>query len=106
MLWTDIRGGVSERTVQSVVVVFEVLQLQEVSGPLAALLQCRYEVGGLGGGGGGARRLRGAGQVFGCRLVVLAGSAAAAAAAVRLHAATVKRETACTQCVVNIPHWD
>lgn len=30
--------GFSERTVQSVVVVFEVLQLQEVSGPLAPLL--------------------------------------------------------------------
>lgn len=69
----------SERTVQSVVVVFEILQLQEVSGPLAALLHCRREVGGLGGGGGGARRLRGAGQVFGCRLVVLAWRAAAAA---------------------------
>lgn len=31
--------GFSERTVQSVVVVFEVLQLQEVSGPLAPLLR-------------------------------------------------------------------
>lgn len=31
--------GFSERTVQRVVVVFEVLQLQEVSGPLAPLLQ-------------------------------------------------------------------
>lgn len=34
----DGRLRYSERTVQSVVVVFEVLQLQEVSGPLAALL--------------------------------------------------------------------
>lgn len=41
----------SERAVQCVVVIFEVLQLQEVSGPLAALLHCRREVGGLGGGG-------------------------------------------------------
>ncbi len=75
----DGRLRCSERTVQSVVVIFEVLQLQEVSGPLAALLHCRREVGGLGGGGGGARGLRGAGQVFGCRLVVLARRAAAAA---------------------------
>lgn len=73
------RHRFSERAVQSVVVVFEVLQLQEVSGPLAALLRRRCEVGGLGGGGGGgACRLRGAGQVFGCRLVVLARRAAAA----------------------------
>lgn len=79
----DERCGFLERTVQSVVVVFEVLQLQEVSGPLAALLHCRYEVGGLGGGGGGARRICGTGQVFGSRLVVLDRSAAAAA--VRLH---------------------
>lgn len=76
----DGRHTCSERTVQSVVVVFEVLQLQEVSGPLAALLRCRCEVGGLGGGGGGrARRLRGAGQIFCCRLVVSAGRTAAAA---------------------------
>lgn len=79
----DERHRLSERAVQSVVVVFEVLQLQEVSGPLAALLHCGYEVGGLGGGGAGARRICGTGQVFGCRLVVLARSAAATA--VRLH---------------------
>lgn len=72
----DGRHRFSERTVQSVVVVFEVLQLQEVSGPFAALLHCRCEVGCLGGRGGGACRLCGAGQVFGCRLVVLAQSAA------------------------------
>lgn len=59
-----------------------------MSGPLAALLHCRCEVGGLGGGGGGACRLRGAGQVFGRRLVVLARSAAAAA--VRLDPTTNK----------------
>lgn len=79
----------SERTVQSVVVVFEVLQLQEVSGPLAALLHRRCEVGGLGGGGGGgAHWLRGADQVFGGRVVVRARSAAAAA---RLHAETGRK---------------
>lgn len=51
-----------------------------MSGPLAALLRARREVGGLGGGGGGAGRLGGAaGQVFGCRLVVPARGAAAAA---------------------------
>lgn len=61
----------SERAVQSVVVIFEVLQLQEVPGPLAALLKAGREVGGL-GRGGRAERLGGTGQVFGCRLVVLA----------------------------------
>lgn len=87
----DGRHRFSERAVQSVVVVFEVLQLQEVPGPLAALLHRRCEVGGLGGGGGGASRLCGAGQVFGCGLVVLARSAAAAAAvAVRLDAESRK----------------
>lgn len=70
---------VSERTVQSVVVVFEVLQLQEVPGPLAPLLHRWREVVALGGrGGGGAGGLRGAGQVFGRRLVALARRAAVA----------------------------
>lgn len=88
-LFLDERLRFSERAVQSVVVVFEVLQLQEVSGPLAALLRRRCEVGGLGrGGGGGACRLNGAGQVFGCRLVVLARRAAAA----RLDAKKQRRE--------------
>lgn len=68
----------SERTVQGVVVVFKVLQLQEVPGPLAPLLRCRREVVALGGGGGGAGGLRRAGQVFGRRLVPLARGAAVA----------------------------
>lgn len=66
-----------KRTVQSVVVVFKVLQLQEVSGPLAALLCCRCEVGALGWGGAGARWLLTAGQVFGRGLVLLARRGAA-----------------------------
>lgn len=70
----------SERTVQGVVVVFEVLQLQEVPGPLAPLLHCWGVVVALGGGGrgGGAGGLRDAGQVFGRRLVALAWRAAVA----------------------------
>lgn len=59
-----------------------------MSGPLAALLHRGREVGGLGGGRGGASRLGGAGQVFGCRLMVLYRSSAAAAAALGLHAET------------------
>lgn len=70
--------GFSERAVQSVVVVFEVLQLQEVSGPLAPLLHRRGEVVALSGGGGGAGGLRAAAQVFGRGLVALAGGAAVA----------------------------
>lgn len=90
-------------TLQSVVV-FEVFQLQQVSGPLAPLLHRRREVGCLGGGGGGARRICDTGQVFGSRLVVLAWSAAAA---VRLHTETTEEEEAdCSQCVINIPFWD
>ena len=46
----DTLEHVSGWTVQSVVVVFEVLQLQEVSGPFAALLHRRCEVGCLSGG--------------------------------------------------------
>lgn len=69
---------VSEGTVQGVVVVLEVLQLQEVPGPLAPLLHRRREVVALGGRGGGAGGLRGAGQVFGRRLVALARRAAVA----------------------------
>lgn len=71
----------SERTIQGVVVVFEVLELQEVPGPLAPLLHRRCEVVALGGGrggGGGASGLQGAGQVFGRRLVALARRAAVA----------------------------
>lgn len=75
-----------------------------MSGPLAALLHCGYEVGSLGGGGAGACRICGTGQVFGCRLVVLARSAAATA--VRLHTETAKGEADCPRCIINIPHWD
>lgn len=85
----------SERTIQSVVVVFEVLQLQEVSGPLAALLHRRCEVGGLGGGGGDACRLCGTGEVFGCRLVVLARSDATTG--------LDTKNKDCSQCIINIP---
>lgn len=69
-----------------------------MSGPLATLLHCRREVGGLGGGGGGACGLRGAGQVFGCGLVVLARGAAAATS---LDAERGK--TDCSWSVINIP---
>lgn len=93
----------SEGTVQSVVVVFEVLKLQEVSGPFAALLCCRCEVGGLGGGRRGACRLCGRGQVFCCRLMVLVRSAAAT---VRLHTERTKGETDCSWSRINILCWD
>lgn len=83
----DLLCRFSESTVQGVVVVFEVLKFQEVSGPFAALLHGSCEVGGLGGGGGGTFKICSAGQVFGCRLVVLARSAVP----VRLHTETTKK---------------
>lgn len=57
----------SQRALQRVVVVLEVLELQKVLGPLAAL--ARRQVSHL--DGGRASQAGRAGQVLGCRLVLL-----------------------------------
>lgn len=90
-----------KRAVQSVVIIFKVLQLQEVSGPLAALLRCRREVGALSWRGAAAGRLLAAGQVFGCRLVLLL--LAGRASAERTDAGNNKGKQQRQRRIINIP---
>lgn len=75
----DSENAASQRALQGVVIVFEALELQKVFGSLTAL-PGGGKVGDLDGGGGAADW--GAGQVLGCRLVVLI---QAGAAGVGLH---------------------
>lgn len=91
-----------KRAVQSVVIIFKVLQLQEVSGPLAALLRCRREVGALSWRGAAAGRLLAAGQVFGCRLVLLL-LLAGRASAERTDAGNNKGKQQRQRRIINIP---